>query len=436
MTEPTAPFGHPRAAGEESATDGRPLAGCTVVDLTAALAGPFATLLLAELGARVIKVENPRGGETVRNNAPYHGRDGVSLSRRHDDDMSVTLMQRSRGKLGVTLDLKHPDGRAVFADLVRQADVVVDNFAAGTLERLGIGYEFGSTINPRVIYTSISGFGRQGGPGTGKAMDSIIQALSGIMWTSGGPDDPPVRVGIPLGDLLAPLYGVIGTLAALHDARRTGRGTQVDVSMLGALTSFVAAEPFELLESLGVPQRTGLTVPRLAPFGIFRAEDGYFALCAPTEAFAVGVFEALGRPDLADDDRYSSRDRRVVNSTELHGLIGTWAAGRTVAQAVDALSTAGVPAAEVRTPAEAVRDPLVRARGEVVPAEHPVYGPVDGVVGPGLPICFGDFTDSIKANDQPLSPAPLLGEHNEHVYGDILGYTPEAIADLRARSVI
>src|SRR5580693_3978465 len=214
-----------------------PLGDITVLDLTTALAGPFATLLLAGLGAKVIKIENPAGGgDSCRSNAPYLGSAGATLARQHEDDISVSALNRLRNKLGVTLNLKHPEAQAVYADLVKKSDIVVENFSRGTLDRLGVGYVFAREVNPRVIYCSITGFGSTADASPAKAMDAIVQALSGTMMTSGGPDDPPIRVGVPIGDLTAPLFGVIGILAALHQAQHTGRGQHIDVSMLGALT--------------------------------------------------------------------------------------------------------------------------------------------------------------------------------------------------------
>src|SRR5689334_5975708 len=301
---------------------GGPLAGLTVLDLTVALAGPFATFLLAGLGARVIKIENPDAPDPCRSNPPYVGRDGVSLGRTRPDDISVSALNRLRGKFGVTLNLKHPDARELFADLLRRADVVVENFSAGTLDRLGVGYGFAKVVNPRVIYCSVSGFGATTATsGTGKAMDTIIQALSGLMMTSGLPADPPIRVGVPVADLLAPVFGVVGLLAALHQRDTTGAGQHVDVSMLGVLTSLVAAEPFDLLEACGVPLRTGRVVPRLTPFGVFESADGYVAICAPTEHFARGVFDVIGHPEFAADPRFATRDARAAHDDEMNAAI-------------------------------------------------------------------------------------------------------------------
>ncbi|MEU4451273.1 CoA transferase [Nocardioides sp. NPDC023903] len=408
-----------------------PLAGKTVIDLTTALAGPYATLLLAGLGARVIKVENPtRGGDSSRNNSPYLTAEGLRLRRSSPDDMSVSMLSRGRGKESITLNLKQPESRQVFFDLVRNADIVVENYSAGVTERLGIDYSAVKAVNDRVVYTSISGFGAQGVAGDGKAMDTIIQALSGVMMTAGEPGDPPVRFGLPIGDLVAPLFAVIGTLAAVLHAERTGEGQHVDVSMLGSLTSLVACEPFDALESVGFPLRTGSLVPRLAPFGTFRAQDGWFAICAPTDAFASGVLAAIGQGDLVDSDLFGTRDARVANADTLHRMIGDWAAGRTLESALAALEASSVPVAPVRDTAQAVRDELVTGRGEVTPLVHPKFGHHDGLYGSGIPMVFSRSQVDITA------PAPGLGEHTESVLGDLLGYDADRVEKLREAGVL
>ena len=263
----------------------------------------------------------------------------------------------------------------MFADLLRQADIVVENFSAGTLDRLGIGYAFAPTINPRVIYCSISGFGATQTPGTGKAMDSIIQALSGLMMTSGAPGDPPVRVGVPVADLLAPVFGVIGILAALQQRERSGMraarrrldARRADVARCGR-----AVRP---PRACGLPQRTGRMVPRLTPFGIYESADGHVAICAPTEQFARGVFAAIGHPEFEHDARFATRDARVAHVDELNAHIEAFTRTLPTAVLLPLLERHGVPAAEVRSPADAVRDPRVLARGETVPLEHPRVRP-------------------------------------------------------------
>lgn len=406
----------------------RPLAGKVVLDLTTALAGPYATLLLGGLGATVIKIENPAtGGDSSRNNAPYVGADGVRLAKSGDDDMSISFLGRARNKRSITVNLKDPRGRELFLELARHADVVVENYAAGTADRLGIGYEDVRAVNPDVVYTSISGFGAGGGPA--KAMDSIVQALSGVMFTAGEPGSAPVRFGLPVGDLLAPLFAVIGTLAAVLQVERGGPGQQVDVSMLGALTSLLSIEPFDAYEQVGMATRTGNGVPRLAPFGIFRAADGWVSVSAPTDRFATGVFEAIGRPELAQDPRFATRDARVGNATELHRILEEWTSSRPRREAVERLTACGAPAAEVREPADAIQDPLVNQRGEVVELIHPTVGPT-GVAGPGVPITF-------SATDVSLDrPAPRLGEDTERILRELTDLTDEEIAKLQTDGVV
>jgi crotonobetainyl-CoA:carnitine CoA-transferase CaiB-like acyl-CoA transferase len=290
----------------------RPLQDVTVLDMTSALAGPFCTLQLAGLGARVIKLETPHGGDGNRNQPPYLGRDGVGLTRSHPDDMSVGFLNRSRNKLSITLDLKSPGATAVFADLVRASDVVMENFSPRTAARLGVDYAAVQAIDPSVVYCSVSGFGSAGGPGRDRAFDTIIQALSGLMMVSGEPDTAPVKVGIPIADMVAPLYATIGILAALNQVRRTGIGQHVDISMLGTLTAMVSCEPFSVLEECGIPTRTGETVPRLAPFGIYRCRDAYVAICAGNDRLFANFAEAIGEPALAADSAFRTRDARAA----------------------------------------------------------------------------------------------------------------------------
>ena len=404
-----------------------PLCDITVLDLTVALAGPVATLLLGGLGARIIKIENPTDGDPSRNNAPYFGRGGLKLVRDSDDDISVTAFNRLRNKLGVTLNLKHPRAGEVFFDLARKADLVLENFTPGALDRLGVGYEAVRQANPRIVYCSISGFGRDAGPGSPKApkapkaLDTVIQALSGVMYVSGEEQDPPVRVGLTIADLTAALFAVIGVLAALHQARDTGSGQHVDVSMLGALTSLIASEAYEAVEKCGAPVRTGQTVQRLAPFGIYRANDGYLAICAYTDVFAHALYQVMAQPRLAQDERFRTRDSRVQYARELDVLIGEWTNSQTTAEAVVKLVAAGIPAAEVRKPS---------ARNETVPMLHPKYGVVDDVYAMGLPIKFSQATAGFD------EPPPSMGEHNQTVYGDLLGYDAKRIEELRAQGII
>jgi len=407
-----------------------PLDDITVLDLTWALSGPIATLLLGGLGACVIKIENPTSGDPCRDNAPYLGPEGTKLVRDREDDFSISALNRLRNKLGVTLNLKHSLAGEVLADLARNADLFVENFSPGTLSRLGLGYDFIRSVNPRIVYCSITGFGSDARPGSQKAFDTVIQALSGVMNVSGEEGDPPVRIGLPLGDLTAPLFAVIGLLAALHQARRTGVGQHVDVSMLGALTALVASEPYQAMKRCGATVRTGPTFQRLCPFGVYRARDGHVAICAHTDGFAHALFKVMERADLVLDERFRTRDGRVKHYRETDALVGEWTGSVPTSEIVRKLHAAGIPAAEVRDPDVAVRDPGVLGRNEAVLLSHPKYGAVDEIYGMGLPIKFSGATADF---DQP---PPYPGEHNQAVYGGLLGYSADRIEELRARGVI
>lgn len=407
----------------------KPLAGVRVIDLTRALAGPYATLLLAGLGAEVIKIEDPATGDLARDNSPYVGRDGIVQRKRHDDDVSMSHLTRGRGKHGISLNLKSPAAIEVFRDLVSVSDVVVENFASGTADRLGIGYAVAKAVNPRIVYCSLSGFGAGVSEGS-KAMDVIIQALSGAMFASGDQGGPPVRFGVPVADMLAPVFAVIGILAALKQREHTKEGQHVDVSMLGALTSFVAIENWRAMELAGIPTRTGLTVPRLSPFGVFHCADGYVAIVAVSEAMFGTLCAAMGVA-LMQDPRFASRDARVANAAELERIIGDWCAQRSVAEVVERLSDAGIPVAPVRSPVDALSDPRVLARGEVDVVRHPNYPSDLGLRTAGIPIVFSGATCEVGE-----TLAVRIGEHNEAIYGNVLGYSAERLAELRERKVI
>lgn len=407
----------------------RPLEGLTVLDLTRALAGPYATLLLAGLGAKVIKIEEPVGGDLARENSPYLGRDGIMVERAHEDDISLSHLTRARGKYGVSLNLKRPEGKALFMDLVAKADIVVENFTAGTADRLGVGYEACAQVNPRIVFASLSGFGAN--DRSGKAMDVIIQALSGAMFTSGEPGHPPVRIGIPIADMLAPVFTVIGILAAIEQRHRTGVGQHVDVSMLGALTSFVAIENWSAMAAAGMPARTGLTVQRLSPFGVFECADGYVAVVAVHEPLARGLFDAMGARELGEDPRFANRDARVANAEVLEATINAWSRQQSVAEVCRLLEERGVPVAPVRHPEDALVDPRVVERHETMAVEHPTYGSNVDLRTAGIPIQFSaastGFDDALPV---------YIGQHNEDVYAQYLGLSPDDVARLKSEGVI
>ena len=410
----------------------KPLEGVTVLDLTVALAGPYATLLLAGLGATVIKVENPdRGGDTSRNNAPYVGAAGISLAREADQDMSVAMLERGRNKLSMTLNLKHPGARAKCS----ASWSGTPTWWSRTIRReppIGSesGYAFCSAVNERIIYTAISGFGATGARRAQKGMDTIFQAMSGLMTVSGSDGDPPVRSGIPFGDMTGPLFAVIGTLAALHHRGRTGLGQFVDVSLLGALASVVATEPFDKLEELGIPdedRQLGAAARAVWDLQDRRRTHRSVRAARPDDARRVhrdGPARAGRRrallepgPPRAQLERAARPDRRLGRRADHR-------------KAVNLLQAAGTPAAPVRAPHEAVRDPELLARGETMQLVHPRFGPVDDLIGSGFPIGFS------SAHVGYEQPSPYLGEHNEFILRGMLGRDDDEIAALRADGII
>ena len=409
-----------------------PLSGVTVVDLTAGLAGPYATFLLAAMGARVIKIEQPTApGEILPNrlSPPFIGRDGISMQKKHDDDVSIASMHRMRGVESITLNMKSPEGLKVFFDLVGKAEVVFENLSRGAAKRLGAGYDAVSAVKPSIVYTSLSGTGQADTSGSGKTIDTVAQALSGIMMTSGNEGEPPMRNGVPLADLVTPLYAVIGTLGALTQARGTGKGSHVDVSMLGALTTLVANDHFPELEDLGFSNRTGPTVPRIAPLGVYPAADGFVALCTVSDARFYKLCELMGRPDLITDERFALRPNRMRNYREIDAIVGAWTATMPKEQAAALIDAADCPSGPVRSMREALRDPRVLDQG-VVPLEHPVYGATHEIYGPGIPIKFDG-----RSYPKGVS-TPKHGEHNAAVYEELLGYDPARLAELKTAGAI
>lgn len=409
-----------------------PLNGTTVIDLTAGLAGPYATFLLAAMGARVIKIEKPvEPGEPVinRNSPPFIGRDGISMMRKHEDDVSIASMHRLRGVESVTLDLKRPGARQVFLDLAAKADVVFENLSRGAAVRSGVGYADVSAVNPKIVYTSLSGTGQADTTGSGKTIDTVIQAMSGFMMTSGSEGEPPMRNGLPVADLITPLYAVIGTLGALTGARATGKGSHVDVSMLGALTTLVANDHFPELEDLGFQLRTGPTVPRISPLGVYPAADGHVALCTVSDARFQKLVALMGQPELATDPRFATRPARMKNYKEIDAIVGAWTATMPAEDAAELIDAHDVPSGPVRSMKDALRDPRVLDQG-VVPLAHPAYGKTHEIYGPGIPIKFDG-----RAYPEGVS-TPALGEHSDSVYRDFLGYDAARMAELKSAGAI
>jgi len=407
-----------------------PLSGFRVIDLTVALAGPYCTLLLGGMGAEIIKIEAPGGSDISRNNPPFIGKEGLNYGKPGPDDLSVSTLARQRNKKSVTLDLKTEQGRKIFYDLIKHADVLVENFSEGTTDRLGISYETLRKIHPRLIYASISAFGVNDPNLSIKGMDIIVQALSGVMEINGFADGPPCRVGLPIADLTAPHYALSGILAALLHRSKTGLGQQVKVNMLDSLAALLAVEHVDLSYAPGTPPRSGNHHDRLTPFGVYRSRDGYVAIAASIDIWAHSLFRTMGRPELVTDARSATRSARAVHANEINQWVEEWSGTLNTAEIVQQLTACSVAAVPVKTPHEVLSDPAMHGRGAIVPLLHPIIPSSVTTVAPGLPIHFS----ACQAGYDRYAEA--LGQSNNEIYTELLQLTPEAITILKEQSII
>ena len=351
-------------AGGDGGTAG-PLADLVVADLTRVLAGPYATRVLADLGARVVKVEHPPDGDDARRYGPFiGGRSGYYQSLNH-------------GKRTVMADLKDRRGKAVFEELLDGADVLVENFRPGVMERLGYGWETVRERWPRLVYAAVSGFGHAGPYAQRPAYDLVAQAMGGLMGLTGHPGAPPVRVGTSIGDVAAGLFTVIGILAALEDRRRTGQGQKVDIAMLDCQVSIlenavVRQSAYELSGGLDEPPGPlGSRHPSITPFAAFRAADRWLVIAAGNDQLFRRLCETLGRADLADDPRFADNQSRTARAPELEKEIEAALAADQAAAWLAKLEAAGVPCSPINNMAEVMANPSIRARNMIVPLPLP-----------------------------------------------------------------
>ncbi len=408
----------------------RILEGFRVLDLTQFFSGPQATLFLAGLGADVVRIDSPDSAPRVAAAPPYAGAHGVSLDRRSSDDMGVNYLKRTRGKRAITLDLKNPEGRALFFRLLEHADVVVENFSVGVAARLGIDYPRLAAANPRIVYCALTGYGSTGPDSGLKAYDVTVQAAAGLMSVTGLPGQPPMKAGTALSDAIAGTFAFSGVLAALLDRERTGKGQFVDVSMVDGLFSLLFDDPIDWYERLGVPVRQGNRILRFSPINTYATSDGWAVLGAATHDQWLGVLKAIGREDLAEHPDWRSLDWRVANNDQSDALVRNWAAARTTREAVDAMLAAGAVASVINGPEDLAAWPHLRARGMYQDLEHPTLGVLPGVGAPGFPL---KFSAAATGYDRP---APLPGQHNVEIYQGLLGIGDEELALLAKNRIV
>jgi formyl-CoA transferase/CoA:oxalate CoA-transferase len=392
-----------------------PLAGVRILDLSRILSGPFTTMVFADLGADVIKLENPRTGDDTREWAPpYQG------------DQSAYFLSVNRNKRGIAVDLKTARGRDIALRIADRADVVVENFRPGTAGRLGLGYNDLSARNPQLIYASISGFGQTGPYASEPGYDAIAQALGGLMSVTGEADGAPVRVGNSAADLGASMWAAIGILAALHARHTTGRGEWIDISLLDGQIASLTYLAGGYFASGEVPRRYGSAHPTIVPYQALRTADGHLMVAVGNDTLWQRFATLVGLPELVDDPRFATNPQRVANRTVLIPLIETALAARSSAAWADDLSSAGIPAGAINGIDAALAHPQVQARDMVLAAEHPTAGTLRMT---GSPIKLSRYTATVRR------PPPELGEHTNEVLRE-LGYAAEDIAMLRDEGVV
>ena len=370
-----------------------PLSGIVVVDLTRVLAGPYAALLLGEMGARVIKVEPPKHGDDSRAVGPF-------LKAKSGKVKSGYFISINRGKESIALDLKAEADRAIFEKLLARADVLLENYRGGTMEKLGYGWDALRARYPRLVYAAVSGFGHTGPYATRPAYDMVVQAMGGIMSLTGHPGSPPTRVGTSVGDLTAALYAALGVVGALYERKATGKGMKVDISMLDCQVAFLENAIARYGATGIVPGPLGSRHPSIAPFAVFKTRDSHIVIAAGTDALFARVAKVLGRPALAGDPRFRTNHDRVENAPALQAEFEKALAERTSHEWLALLEEAGVPNAPLNTVADVMADPQVAARNMIVTAEDPDLGPIRMQ---GNPLKFSGFADPATR-----APAPDL----------------------------
>lgn len=389
--------------------------GVRVLDLSRMLAGPYGSMLLADLGAEVIKVEDPAGGDPVRAMGPPF-----------INGESAYFISINRNKKSVTLDLTAPQGRQVFHRLARNADVVLDNFRPGILERLGADYATLRQVNSRIICCSISAFGQDGPYRSLPAFDLILQAMGGAMSITGEPNRDPVRMGIPMGDLAGGLFGAFAVAGALFRRERTGEGRYIDLSLLDCQVSLLTYVAQYFLVSGEVPGPVGSAHASAVPYQAFRTKDIHLAIAVFTEKFWSKLCTVLGRPDLVEDPRFATNAQRHAHRKELIPLLEAIFASRTGEEWLQALREEEIPSGPINAVDRVLSDPQVLHRGMVTELDHPVCG--------RLPV-VGNPVKTVPDGPRPFRPPPALGQHTDEVL-QRAGVSPEELARLRRDGII
>jgi crotonobetainyl-CoA:carnitine CoA-transferase CaiB-like acyl-CoA transferase len=393
-----------------------PLDGLVVIDLTRVLSGPYCTMLLGDMGARVIKIEQPgRGDDTRAWGPPFVGRE------------SAYFLSINRNKESVTLDFGHPRGRAILEALLERADVLVENFRPGTLDRKQLGYADLSPRFPKLIYCSISGFGQTGPRRARPGYDAVVQAEGGLMSITGDADGPAYRLGVAIADIVAGMYAAQGVAMALLARARTGRGQHVDLGMIDAVTSLLTYQAGIYFATGRAPARMGNRHPTIVPYETFEAADGEFVLAVGNDQLWTRFCEVAGLPDLAADARFTTNQGRVTEYDRLRPRLAAVFRTATREQWLRRLEDAGIPCGAVRSVADVLEDPHAAARAMIEQVDHASAGRISVL---GVPVKLSETPGSVRL------PPPRLGEHTDTVLGGDLGMSREEIEELRRERTV
>jgi CoA:oxalate CoA-transferase len=393
------------------------LEGIRVLDLSRMYAGPLCTMLLAELGAEVVKVEIPGGGDGVRNLAPQT--DGLE---------GYPFIILNRGKLGVTLNLSSPQGKRIFKKLAGKSDILVENFTPGVMDDLGLSYEDLKKGQPGLIYASISGFGHTGPSRSEVAFDTIIQAMGGLISVNGRPDSPPTKVAPAIADFLGGIYAAVAILDALQHRDRTGEGQHIDISMQDCVWAITAIQHLPLYLTTGLdPPKLGNKMVEVTPFNLYRARDGYIVIAIVTVGQWQRLLELIGREDLKDVPEYATQVERIKHIDEIDAIMEEWTKERTVDEMIAELRASHLPCAPVPAFGQVAHDPQLASRAMQVEVEQTISGSVT------VP---GSVFKMSRTPGDATQPAPFLGQHNAEVYSGLLGLELEEIDRLQEEGVI
>jgi len=379
----------------------KPLEGLRVLDLSRVLAGPYCTMMMADYGADIVKIEPPKVGDDSRAFGPFVGKE------------SAYFMSLNRNKRSMTLNFKRQEECDVFREMVKHADVVVENYRPGTMEKFGLGYDELKAINPKIIYAACSGFGHSGPYQYKPAYDIIVQAMGGIMSITGPEGGEPTRVGASVGDIIAGMFTAYGVMMALYHREKTGEGQKVDVGMLDCQVAVLENAIARYVTSGSVPVPLGNRHPSITPFSAFTAKDGHIIVGAGNERLWIKLCNILGKPELLTDPRFDTNSNRTVHVKELSAILNEVFIGKTINEWMDVLETAELPCAPINTVEKIINDPQIKARNMIVEVEHPVAGHLKMA---GLPVKMSLTPGAVER------PAPLLGQHTAELLKEILGW--------------